>query len=185
MTIIVDFAQARIKKEKTTPESLNDFLKRAIKLIDKISIGQNDDLITVIKSINELKRRMEGIIVKKIIKEEMINKGLFLCSIYIPQIFTEYLSSSPESWLAIDYTLKAKKLKSAFVFKQGGDVCFLICSIFPKRTRWRTMNPSYYQEMGEAFYYQFYAKTNQEIGYHMSGNFEIMVDITKECVASI
>ena len=128
---------------------------------------------------------MEGIISKKIIKAKMIDKGLFLCGIYVPQIFAEYLSSSPESWLAVDYTLKARKFKNAFVFKQGGDVCFLICSIFPERTNWRTMNPGYYRKMGESFYYQFYAKTNQEIGYHMSGNFETMVGITKECVPLI
>jgi len=115
----------------------------------------------------------------------MINQGLFLCGIYVPKVFTEYLSHSPESWIASDYLLKAEKKESAFAFKQGGDVCFLICSIFVKRASWRTMNPKYYHQMGISFYHKFYARTNQEIGYHMSDNFETMVDITKNCFSSI
>jgi len=47
------------------------------------------------------------------------------------------------------------------------------------------MSADYYQKMGESFYYQFYAESKKEIGYHMSGNFETMVGITKECVPLI
>ncbi|MCG2699928.1 hypothetical protein L6274_02655 [Candidatus Parcubacteria bacterium] len=166
MTIVLDLAQARAKKQKMAPESLNEFLKRATKLIGKISARQDSGVITAARSIDELKRRMEGVIAKKIIKAKMIDKGLFLCGIYVPQIFTEYLSSSPESWLAVDYALWAIKRKNAFVFKKGGDVCFLICSIFPERANWRTIS-------------------KKEIGYHMSSNFETMVGITKECVPLI
>jgi hypothetical protein len=185
MTIVLDLTQARIRKQKIIPESLNDFLKRATKLVDEISTRQNYDLIAVVKNSDELKRRIEGVIAEKIIKTRKVSKGLFLCGIYVSQVFTEYLSSSPESWIAVDYIPEAKKLESAFLFKKGGDVCFLICSIFPGRANWRTMNKDYYQKMGETFYHQFYTKTNQEIGYYMSDNFEIMVDITKECVPLI
>lgn len=185
MTIVLNLAQARAKRQKMAPESLNEFLKRATKLIGKISTRQDSSVIATTRSIGGLKRRMEGMIAKKIIKAKMIDKGLFLCGIYIPQIFVEYLSSSPESWLAVDYSSWAIKRKNAFVFKKGGDVCFLICSIFPERTNWRTMSADYYQKMGESFYHQFYTESKKEIGYHMSSNFETMVGITKECVPLI
>ena len=177
---IIDFAQAKTKKQETVPKNLNEFLKRAKQLINKTS-NKNSEIITIIKDINNLKRRIEGVISKKIIDAKMIDKGLFLCGIYVPQVFTEYLSSSPKSWIASDYKLESEEKESSFTLKQGGDVCFLICSIFTERAKWRTMNPRYYHEMGISFYYQFYIKTNQEIGYHMSDNFETIVKITKDC----
>ena len=130
-------------------------------------------------------KRLEGKIAKKMIKTKMISRGLFLCGIYIPQVFTEYFHSSPESWLPIDFILKAKKLGEAFILKRGGDVCFLICSVFTERGNWGNMNLDYYQGMGKTFYHQFHAQTKKEIGCHMSNNFEIMAKLTKECVLSI
>lgn len=185
MTIVIDFAEAKAKKEETVPRNLNEFLKKAKQLINETSHGKTSEIITIIKDINDLKRKIEGVISKKIIDDRMIDKGLFLCGVYVPHVFTEYLSSSPKSWIAYDYKLESEKKESAFTFKQGGDVCFLICSIFTERAKWRAMNPSYYHEMGESFYYQFYAKTDKEIGYHMSDNFKTIVNITKECIHSI
>ena len=185
MTIVIDLAQARKKKEETIPKNLNEFLERAKQLINEASISKDPKIITIIRNASALRRKIEGVISKKIINTKMVDRGLFLCGIYVPEVFTEYLSSPPESWIVSDYRSKAEKEKNSFAFKQGGDVCFLICSIFVKRAEWRTMNPSYYHEMGESFYYQFYTRTNQEIGYHMSGNFETIVNITKDCFQAI
>ncbi|MAF20406.1 MAG: hypothetical protein CMI55_01860 [Parcubacteria group bacterium] len=185
MTIVVDLTQARTDKREAVPNTLNEFLEKARQLINESSESKDLEIITTIRDIGDLKRKIEGVIAKKIIDAKMIDQGLFLCGIYVPRVFTEYLSSSPESWIANDYSLKARKTKNAFAFKQGGDICFLICSIFIERGAWRIMDPSYYYKMGKSFYYQFYVSAKQEIGYHMSGHFETVVDITKECFSSI
>ena len=108
MAIVVNLDQERIKKQEAIPKNLNEFLKKAKQLIHESSRSKKQ-IIAVIRNNGDLKRKIEGVISKKIIKGNMIDKGLFLCGIYVPKVFTEYLSSSPKSWIASDYSAKAEQ----------------------------------------------------------------------------
>ncbi|HPN96281.1 MAG TPA: hypothetical protein PLK35_00795 [Candidatus Moranbacteria bacterium] len=170
---IIDFFGAKAAKLKRGEgDDLNDLLRHAVTICQE-KIEMTNGIET------DFQKKLERDINQKIIDIKMVSSGSFLCGLYVSQLFTKFLSSSPESWFAIDYLQKGLKADSASVFKEGGDFCFFVSSVFLEKAK---QMGNYYQDMGIGFYYDFYVRTNKEIGYHMSQNFILMSELTRSCL---
>ncbi len=181
----MNFSDKKAEREKRDLNDLSGLLKRANRLIKTDLDLSSEKPIVQVKSRDHLIRKLETVISKEIIKKKMVNRGMFLCGIYVPKIVAQYFSVSPKSWVAFDYLSENNQAKHNFNLKLGGDVCFLICCLFPARGNWRLMNLKYYHKMGISFYYRFYQGTDKEIGYHMSDNFDEIVKITNQSIRSL
>lgn len=126
-------------------------------------------------------RRLYSAIQKKKIKTEEI----FFCQIYTAKLLQQTASRIPESWFAVDYLANCLRTGSAEELKKGGDVCFLICSIFIERGYYKLMKPEYYHEMGPAFYSSYYQNSNNLFCLHMGQQFEKIVQVTKESIQDL
>ncbi|MEA2112656.1 MAG: hypothetical protein U9P50_01625 [Patescibacteria group bacterium] len=185
MGIILNFSKKKEERDRGDLNDLNGLLKRANQLIKTSSALSSEQPIVRVKSRDHFIRKLEAVISTKIMKKKMISRGMFLCGIYAPKVVVQYLSTSPKSWTAIDYLQENNRAKHNLNLKLGGDVCFLICCLFPERGDWRLMNLTYYKKMGMSFYYRFFQGTDKEIGYHMSDNFDEIVSLTSQSVHSL
>lgn len=183
MGTIFDIAKKRSEKDLKDSDNLNNLLKRAHHMIKNCPLPSGP--ILKISSKEDFTRKLESKISQKIIQEKMVSQGMFICGIYVPKVIAQYLSTSPKSWIVTDYYFQESKTKNETFLQQGADICFLICCLFPKRGNWRQMKIGHYQKMGVGFYYRFFLNTGKEVGYHMSDNFNEIVDITKHSIDSL
>lgn len=131
------------------------------------------------------KQYFESKINASLIEQGLIEPSFFLCSLYVAQLLSNTLNTEPRSWYAIDYHEKSHHAGNVHEFKEGGDMCFLMASVFPEQTHRRLVDIQYYKKMGVTFYLGLYTNANIEIGYHMGKQFDVMVDITHDCIESI
>lgn len=149
MENIIDLKQAREnRKHLLESDDLNILIKKA-DLICKEKMNFFQDEISVVRD-DQLKNVFEREIVQEIFSRKLISSDVFLCGMYISNMMTELMLNIPESWWAIDYV----DFNDFLTLKKGGDVCFIICGIFPERGNYRSMDISYYKKMGKSFYYQ-------------------------------
>lgn len=169
---------AEIREKKAHPEfcDLNELIKRAL-LVCKEGFAFSKDEFGVVKE-GQLKNIFESKITQEILTRKLIGSDVFLCGIYISNLLADLVQANPDSWWAVDYATSDKPA----VLKKGGDVCFIICGVFPERGNYRLMDITYYQKMGVGFYYSFYNLAKKEIGYHMSQQFETMVSVVQNCI---
>ncbi len=167
-----------IRERKTSFEScdLNELIRRA-SLACKERFTFSEGKLSVIGE-GQLKSIFESKITQEIFTRKLIDSDVFLCGIYVSNLLTDLMMTSPESWWAIDYAVSDEPA----VLKKGGDACFIICGVFPERGNRRLTDVSYYQKMGAGFYYKFYNLAKREIGYHMSQQFETMVGVVQNCI---
>ena len=166
--------QFRFFGKDDSEKDINQLLKNA-SLVLKEASSMTDyfqDKIYPIKN-KQAGRIFEGKISKEIFAKNLVSSGVLLCGIYAAKLMEELMTDAPESWWAIDYAFSEK----AEILKKGGDACFIICGIFPKRANRRLMDREYYQKFGISLYHRFYGATNKEIGYHMANNFSIMSEV--------
>ena len=177
MAKVISLQKAKERRiEKGEAGDLTGLLRRAT-LICKENLNFSQDKLSVIKE-GQLKNVLEGKITQEIFSRKLISSDIFLCGIYVAKLLSELALSAPESWWAIDYFASDDSL----TLKKGGDICFIICGVFPKRGNQRLMNITYYQKMGVSFYHKFYNRANIEIGYHMSNQFQTMVTVVQGCM---
>lgn len=177
MANLIDFGQAYRKKHDSESVDLSQLLRQASLIFQKRrDIAQKSKEVIGAKRV---KTFFEQGITDEIINRKLIERDILLCGIYVANILADLASTSPESWWAIDYATS----KDPSDIKKGGDVCFIICSVFPERGDHRLMDVSYYRDMGAGFYSNFYGLTKKEIGYHMSRRFETMAEIVKEVLS--
>lgn len=169
---VIDFLRAREKRGETGSGNLNDLIKRA-SLICKEKLDESGIIRT-----ENLKHFFESRINQEIFNRHLIGSDIFLCGIYVSNLLTDLATNTPESWWAVDYAISG----DSSALKKGGDVCFVICGVFPERGNYRLMDVSYYRKMGEGFYYQLYSVAKREIGYHMSHQFGTMVTVVQGCI---
>lgn len=127
---------------------------------------------------NLLKSRLQ----RKIIEKRMIESSCLICGLYIAEMLSRIADQTPQSWYVVDYIKAALEQDSKEKLRQGADICFLICSIFPERGHWRMMRPDDYAGIGIGLYYNYYCQSSREIGFHMSEHFNAMTSLTKECI---
>ncbi len=128
-----------------------------------------------------LKRVFETRLASLILKNNHIGADFFLCGNYVAALLTEIGNTQPESWYAVDYFMKAAADDNPAILKQGANVCFLICAVFPERGQIRTMKLGDYEALGKGLYYNYYGQTGKIIAYFMSRQFKPLAEITKQC----
>lgn len=173
---IIDFIAAKAKKADREPRDLDELIAEAFAVSrDRLEQERQKDEVLASK---DLRTDIKAVIMDTLIKQRLISSEYFLCGLYISKMMSEYALSSQESWYAFDHIKEGEESGDYKAFQKGGDICFLICSIFTGRARWRLMQKEYYLKLGAGLYLSFYYRTNREIGYFMSKNFSAMAEIT-------
>ncbi|MFH0923606.1 MAG: hypothetical protein V1825_02630 [Candidatus Falkowbacteria bacterium] len=164
-------------------DDLNALLERA-RILKKFVVDSEDEIV---KDFGAIERIFEGKISEILIDSKLISKGFFLCGIYVSKMLRDFVFTCPESWYAIDYIEMARQKGNPYYFKDGADMCFLLCSLFAGRTnrRRRATSKKMYIEIGGGLYYRFFSETKHNISRHMARNFETMVDVANEAVGRI
>lgn len=178
MVEVIDLS--RFRKQKKENRTLNDFLKEAALFIKGNQDKEQDELKIVSKE--TLGRLLESNFLKEVVEKEMISSDIFFCVSYVANVIIASIRKFPGSIYSFDNVLSYQETGNPFFLQQGGDACFLICSVFSDRANWRTMKEEDYKKIGSSFYYWFYSLTGKEIGYYMSYNFESVVGIIKESI---
>ena len=185
MVHIINPQETSKKEFDLTPAELNEVVRKKFldsqdkticsqKSLDVIANGKLPDIFG--EKINQ------EIFTRKIADSHKDDKtNIFLCGMYVSELLANLAKAIPDSWWAIDYALSEDPL----VLKKGGDVCFIICGVFPERSKHRQVSGSFYQTMGPGLYSRFYAISKQEIGHLMSCYFEEMTNIVKSCIHGI
>lgn len=174
MAKIIDFKRARERMAGTAPDDLTTLMKQASLLLKK-----SDDDHDTIKE-GRPGHVFEGVIMREIFSRKLVGSDVLLCGIYVAKLMEELVSDVPKSWWAIDYVSD-----DPLSLKSGGDVCFILCSVFQERCDHRMMNYKYYKNMGISFYYKFYRRAEKEIGYYMSNQFQTMTSVVQSCIKSL
>lgn len=164
---------------KKQPDDLNGLLKKAVVLRRKLPA------IEGAFAVKDFKTLLSAKISDTLLKNRIVDASCFLCGIHIAQLLSDLAVAAPESWYAIDYILKSSRDGDPLALKEGANVCFLICAVFKERSEHRAMTYRDYESMGIGLYFQFYSQTGKEIGYHMSSNYGLMVQVTDECLKTL
>jgi len=176
MADVINLQEIRERKVGFESYDLNELIGKA-SLVYKERFTFSEGELSVIGE-GQLKSIFESKITQEIFTRKLISSNVFLCGIYVSNLLTNLVLTSPESWWAIDYAVSDEPA----VLKKGGDACFIICGVFPERGNHRLTDVSYYQKMGAGFYYKFFNLAKKEIGYHMSQQFETMVGVVQNCI---
>ncbi|MBU1169037.1 MAG: hypothetical protein KKD44_05675 [Proteobacteria bacterium] len=182
MAQIIKFRHQTDRRSKQSENDLTGFLRRAVSL--RKQEPEEGDFIHI-SGLKKMKLFFESKISDILIKNSFIDTGFFLCGTYISDLLTSITNKVPESWFAVDYVLKSYETGSPYLMKQGANICFLICSVFKERSEIRVMRYEDYEKMGIGLFSRFYSQTGAEIGYHMSRQYKIMVDVTGECMKTL
>lgn len=180
MSRVIDLST--FTRRKSQGDNLTELLKMAT-----ILRGKREEIKETIAVMNfaELKRVFEIRLADIILTGKNIGVEFFLCGTYVAGLLTDIANAPPESWYAVDYFIKAATEDKPTALKEGANVCFLICSVFPKRGQIRCMRPADYEAMGRNMYYGYYGQTGAVVAYHMSQRFKPMAEITKECIKEL
>ena len=175
MAEIIKFRPGTERRKKTIDHDLTGLLKRAVLLRKQ---EPESGTFIRIEGIKKMKLFFESKISDILIKKQYIDKGFFFCGTYVSELLASLAKKVPESWFAVDYIMKSHDTGSPYVLKQGANICFLICSVFRERSEIRVMRYEDYEKMGIGLFNRFYSQTGAEIGYYMSRQYKIMVDVT-------
>ncbi len=136
----------------------------------------------VVMNFGKFKRLLEARLSAIILKRKNIGVDFFLCSNYIAALLSDLGKTPPESWYAVDYFMKAATEDKPTALREGANICFLICAVFPEKGKVRCMKLTDYETLGQGLYYNYYGQTGAIVAYFMSKQFQPMVEITKECL---
>ena len=163
-------------RKKDVGSDLNSLLKMAVDIRKKVQHNTGE-------TVPDFKIFISGKIMDILISNRMIAVDSILCGQYVSKLLASLLQYVPEHWIAIDYLIQGNK-NNPYVLQQGADMCFLVCSVFPKRLG-RCMKINDYKTFGISLFMQYFQKTGEEIGFHMSKQFPDMVKVTQECINKI
>jgi|GEM_PF-1218763 len=191
---IIDFAKTRKKirsvdgnylLEEFEKKGMDYLLKRAVTIIAAdINKKEKDSFREKLLILGQKGSSLlffEKTINQEILDRKLIESDIFLCGIYVSRILANLVKEAPQSWWAIDYF----DLSNPHSSQRGGDICFVICSIFPERGNRRLMDIAYYEAMGRGFYQKSFSLSGKEIFWQMSQNFEIMAELTQAAMKKI
>lgn len=187
MAKVIGFKKAREARQHG--QDLTDLVKSAAIIKGRV-VDFREDLkkkIIVASSHGQFKVFLSGLISEVIFRHpSLICRESLLCGVYSAQVLTQFIFESPKSWWAVDYLQEyaeaRDRQKSANALKRGGDLCFLICSVFPERGNIRTMMFKDYQAMGIGFFQRHFNSSGAEISYFMSQQFSNMAKIIQNHV---
>lgn len=182
MAKVIQFSELSERRSHEEPDDLSTLLKRAVVL--RRQVNESNGFIQI-SGLKKLKHYFESKISDILIRRDYIDTGYFLCGSYVSSLLTSISNKVPDSWFAIDYIIESNETNSPQLLKQGANICFLICSVFRERSELRAMRYEDYEKMGIGLFSRFYSQTGAEIGYHMSRQYKIMVNVTDECMRTI
>lgn len=162
--------------------NLGELLKRSARLGKKKYEEIGHLKITRVKSKADACTFFEGLLSGEIVRRKNIRSEYFFCANYISHLLASFVDSFPDSLIAFDYEKSYQETGKTECLKKGADICFLICTVFDGRKSWRLTSPRFYHEKGISLYYHFYLNEGKDIAFHMSSEFEEMVDITREAI---
>jgi len=182
MAKVVDLENARWARSISF--DLTALAKNAAIIKGKMVNFRNDlkRRLIVTASPGEFKMFLSGLFSEAIFKHpSLISRESLLCGIYFAQVLTQFLFEKPKSWWAIDYLLEhaeaTAKNKRTNALKCGGDLCFLVCAVYPERANIRAMTLRDYQAMGIGLFQRHHTVSGVEISYYMSKQFSNMANI--------
>ncbi|MEI8361110.1 MAG: hypothetical protein WCG01_03210 [bacterium] len=176
---IISFSDvAKSKQSTTSTHDLNALITAAAKNLraEKQKLPEGVCVISLPKSKDYFIANLQA----TIIKQHHISTAAALCAMYIGELLYKNISHIPASPYAIDYLINGQEDKTGRLLCDGGDLCFMYCTIFNRRCHWRQMSEKNYCAIGQGLYQAGYGKTGRDIHYYMSENFELMASITKE-----
>lgn len=163
-------------------QDLTENLARANKIIKKIPVLE--DSVAVL-SHNELKKFFEAAIMKALVSRKLFDLKFFLCGTYIAKLLSTSTKQVPESFYASDFLQKSLHEDNPYYLQEGANLCFLFTSVFKERCNWRGMSQKSYADIGSSLFFMFYGETEMKIGLYMGEEFELMSQITTECINSL
>ncbi|MDD5291014.1 MAG: hypothetical protein PHZ04_02750 [Patescibacteria group bacterium] len=178
---IINFDEAR--QRAIEQMDLSGLIARAVDLREDFVEEIGNGMLVV----NEQKLEIifERVISDILLTRRLFAPGFFICGRYIAVLLRKISFSVPESWFAVDYFIKGIEEGNPILIKQGADICFLFCSVFPERSNHRNMTPEAYKQIGAGLYYSFFLNTGGDIGRFMARGFDIMADVTRQCLLSL
>lgn len=176
MTVIslADFLEKRLSENS----SLTDLLVRAKSMTSK---EDNPEEVLCVRSA-EMRKFFESRLNALLLDRGIVQSNAFLCATYVARILSDIHASVPDSFYATDYFNRWVETGDDSELKNGADICFVLCSLFPERCERRAMRRCDYVDMGSGLYYRYYYEAQKEIAYHMSSLFEQMSDLTARCL---
>ncbi len=170
-------------KKKDSESTLSDFLRSNNEGKTNQFFDATDDIILC--DFKKLKAILLQNINNVLFDSSCLNSNYFHCGLYVADLITKTVENPPKSFYAIDYLTEIDSDNKYYGFKEAGDICFLICSIFTKRCNHGLMTYKSYSCIGRSMYATFYSKSKKEIGYLMSDNYEDMVRVTKTAINAL
>lgn len=182
MAKVIGLRKAREARQRG--QDLTDLVKSAAMIKGRI-IDFREDLkkkIIIAASQGQFKVLLSALINEAIFRHpSLICRESLLCGIYSAQVLTQFIFEAPKSWWAVDCLVEhaeaKSRQKSINALKRGGDLCFLICSVFPERGNIRIMTLKDYQTMGVGFFQRHFNSSGAEISNFMSQQFGNMATI--------
>ncbi|MDD2935384.1 MAG: hypothetical protein PHX25_02830 [Candidatus Pacebacteria bacterium] len=180
MAKIISFESFKKQAEKDVSNTFEELLRKAT-LLKKMSANK-----ALIKDFDGLKKAFEIQLNTFLLEKQLVGVDVFMCASYISSILCQFGSKIPESWYMTDYLVKDQENGGdGNALKEGADTCFILCSLYPERCNRRIMEKTDYILMGSSMYGAYYSKTGKEVIYHMAKRFELMSQVTAECVNKI
>jgi len=105
---------------------------------------------------------------------------LAVCGVHVSNLLTDIGVNPPASWFATDYLLAFSKTINPQILFDGGNVCFLLCAVFPERTTFRSMKSEDYINMGTKMFLEYHIYSASPIGFYMANYFEEMVQAAQK-----
>lgn len=184
MDNIINLQSKRIKREGSNGyrEDLTHLVKNAV-AISTLHVGEEiNGIFQLDVDVSTLfKRNIADFLLKN---NACGDSALFKCSLYVSDLIAYHLNQNFKSYYMIDFLEHGINDNDPMAFKEGGDLCFMICSFFNGR-KWRMMKPEDYFRMGASFYAMFYDGTKKEIGWHMSQHYTEIVKVTQRCLKTL
>ena len=168
----LEMKKAVLSKEKT----FNELLKNAVE-IGRRSLGSTK--MGIFQPEADIKTFFVSTITALLLREKQIDDELFRCALYAGEVFEKLVFSVPESYFVCDYYLKGWEAGQPIFFRDGADLCYVICVLFDQFAQRRRMRRDDYVRMGVQLYYLYYRQTRESIGWCMSNNFKGIVDVAK------
>ncbi len=170
-------------KKKPDPEkmNLNDFLKQSHE--NKIDERLKEDIMVIGgEDISEIIKKQSF---RLAAQQKLFNTEIFISLAYAAKMLEEFLTKTNSSMIVSDYLLENDKNPSPQKLKEAANICFLICTIFTERQRWRLMNENFYTSFGPMLYKIYYSQTNKTFAYCMQAHFKTTSEITSQAINSL
>jgi len=186
MADIIRFPVEKARQKQIAMEhkkDLTEFLREAV-ILSNFPKGEEINGILLLQTDIQTLFRIK--LSEFLLKNNLCGSSdLFKCSLYVSELISQNIFQRLKNIYAVDFLENGMNTDNPWIFKEGGDLCFLLCVFFGERRGWKMMRQGDYSKMGEMFYRMFYYGTKKEIGWHMSQRYREIVDITKHCVKTL